>query len=210
MTFRCYAWSVSFPVCRSKIWLFAASVVLAFLFSGCSTPLATGYQTYTITEGAGYMSFEYPARIPPKTVQLAEDSSYTMIDLYGPVMPQDRTRTRIWVTVTRDASQAATAALHLQSALGIAETLAGYSFIDRSFLTLGGEQAEQIVYANVLSRTDYEIRVLHLSPVTMFNRQIFLSHNGAVWTISMTASEQNFDSDTPDFGHLINTFEFLD
>jgi hypothetical protein len=209
MFFRWYAWRMG-SLLKKSTWIFAIFFGCALLLPSCSTPLATGYQVYSITEGAGYMSFEYPARIPPKTVQIADDGSYTMIDLYGPVMPQDRTRTRIWVTVTKNSDQANTAGVHLQSALGIAETLAGYSFIDRSFLTLGSEQAEQIVYANVLGRTDFEIKVLHLSPVTMINRQIFLTHDGAVWTISMTASEQSYDSNTPGFNHLISTFKFLD
>jgi len=177
--------------------------------TGCASPAPTGFQPYVLDQGAGHLSFEYPSRIPVKTVQVAEDGNYTMLELSGPVYAVDRTRTRTWITVTRSPGVAPDAQLYLNSAQGVAETLPGYRFIERSKTEVSGEPAEQIIYANTLSRNDYETRVLRLQPATVINRQIYLTHGDAVWTISITASEAFYETETPDFEHLLSTFKFL-
>ena len=184
--------------------------IALLLVAGCTPSPPTGYLTYRLTESAGYLSFEYPAWIPVKTVQFTDDGYYSAIDMLGPVSPADRTRTRIWVTITCDPNNPPNVLLYFESAITVAESLSGYRFIDRSDLTVAGESAKQIVYANILHRSDYETRVLHLEPYTVINRQIYLMHGKAVWTISMTASEETYASELPGFEHLLATFVFLD
>lgn len=184
------------------------SIVLVVI-GGCGSPSPTGYRTYTLLEGAGHFSFEYPARIPVKTVHLGEDGNFTMVDLFGPVSPKDGTRTRVWITATRSPGMPPDFPLYLESALGVAESLSGYRFIDRSNLVVAGETAEQISYANMLHRSDYETRVLRLSPYTVINRHIYLTHGDAVWTISITATADVFDIELTDFERLLASFSFL-
>ncbi len=177
--------------------------------AGCSPPLPTGYHTYTLGEGVGHFSFEYPAWIPVKTVTFGEDGNYTAVDMLGPFSSSDRTRTRIWVTVTRDPKEPVNVQKYFDDAFRIAESLSNYRFIDRSDLTVAGKPAEQMVYANLLHRSDYETRVLHLESYTVINRMVYLKHADAVWTISMTASEAAYPAELPGFEHLLSTFAFL-
>jgi hypothetical protein len=175
----------------------------------CKSPHPVGYQTYILTEGKEHFSFEYPAHIPIRTVQFSEDGNYIMVDMSGPVSSKDRTSTRIWVTATHTTGTTPNAGLFFQSGLGVAETLEGYRSIERSKIIVAGQEAEQMIYANTLHRSDYETRILHLSPYTAVNRQIYLTHGDAVWTISMTTNEPAYEYELSDFEHILATFTFL-
>jgi len=190
----------------------SVSAILLFLIIlvGCTSPSPAGYRTYSLEEGAGHLSFKHPSRIPVKTVQLGEDGNYTMIDLAGPISQTDRTRTRIWITITNNPDSPPDIQLYLQSGLGVAESLTDYRFMDRSKLTVAGEAAEQIIYTNTVHRSDYESRMLHLKPFAVINRQIYLMHGNTLWTISLTASERAYYDELPDFDHMLATFTFLD
>ncbi len=172
---------------------------------------ASGYYSYTLTEGPGHLYFEHAARVPVKTVSFTEDKNYVMVDLYGRYAPEHHTRTRMWITVTRNPSgEAPNPGLFLDSALGVAETLPGFRYIDYSSLTVDGVQAEQIVYSNTTYRSDYETKILHLEPFTVVTRQIFLAHGEAIWSFAITASETIADTEMAEFEHLLATFKFLD
>jgi hypothetical protein len=139
-----------------------------------------------------------------------EDGSYAMVDMYGPVDKEERIRTRMWVTVTRSPGTTPDARLFLESALGVASSLADYRLIDRSYVIVDGVQAEQIEYANTQYRTDYETKVLNLAPVTIITRQVYLSHGETLFTISISASQKVAEAEMPDFEHVLGTFKFLD
>ena len=188
--------------------LAAACLCLFGAFAGCPAP-ATGYQTYTLEEGVGHLSFEHPARYGIKTVQLTEDESYTMVDAYGPVNREDRSRPRLWVTVTRANPGPPDAGAFLQSALDVAVSLPDFRFVERSPVTVDGATGEQVVYANTMFRSDYETRVLRLKPVTVLNRQVFVAHGESVWSISITVKESIAAAEMAEFERLLASFKFL-
>jgi hypothetical protein len=169
-----------------------------------------GEQAYSLTKGIGHLSLEHPVRLPVKTVQFSEDGNFTEIDIYGRYDPWNHTRTRIWVTITRDQMGALTPEPFLEGALGTATSLPGFRLIDRSPATVDGIIGEQITYSNTMYRTDYETKVLHFHPYTSVSRQIFLVRDGSLWMISFAANEIVANTEIVNFQQVLASFKFLD
>jgi hypothetical protein len=118
-----------------------------------------------------------------------------------------RARTRIWVTVSLTQTQDAGAAL--AEAMLVARSLSGFRFIEQGKLEIDGFEAEQVAYFYHATRTDYETRLLRLSPAPMVARYAFFNNNGVGWTIAMTSYETTADADAVYFEHLLETLVVL-
>ena len=181
----------------------------ALFVAGCSQPTATGYRIYSLPDqGIAHLSFEYPASFNVSQVQLFDDTGYERMDIVGPYSRQNYNRTTMWVVAQRFPESVTVGAL-VETALGVAEGLAGYRLIDRSTTGFNGITAEQIIYFYYAQRTDYEKNVLGLSPVPTVTRQLHFSAEGLQWTVAMSADENTVDADTPGFEYLLQTLTML-
>jgi hypothetical protein len=173
----------------------------------CGAPTFTGYRTYTLEEGVGHMSIEYPSHFNVTLVQLLKEENYTMVDIYGPMDRRVRARTRVWVTVSITQVQDAGAAL--AASMLVARSLSGYRFIEQEKLVIDGFEAEQVAYFYYAGRTDYETKLLKLSPTPTVARYAFFVNNGVGWTVAMTSYETTADTDAVYFAHLLETLMVL-
>ncbi len=190
-----------------KLFCLALTAALLLPAGACGTPTFTGYRTYTLEEGVGHMSIEYPSHFNVTLVQLLKEENYTMVDIYGPMNRKVRARTRIWVTVSLTQTQDAGAAL--AEAMLVARTLSGYRFIEQGKLVIDGFEAEQVSYFYYATRTDYETRLLRLSPAPMVARYAFFVNNGVGWTVAMTSYETTAATDAAYYENLLNTLMVL-
>ena len=189
--------------------MFYGLITAALLFpaTACGGPAFTGYQTYTLEEGVGHMSIEYPSHFRVTLVQLLKEENYTMVDIYGPMNRKVRARTRLWVTVTR--TQVLDAGAALAESLLVARSLSGYRFIEQKIITVDGFEAEQVVYFYYAARSDYETRLLKLTPAPTVARYVFFVNNGVSWTVAMTSYETTAEADGVYFQHLLETLQVL-
>jgi uncharacterized membrane protein len=199
------------PVYKFASTLMAGMVVFALsMVASCGAAAPpTGWRTYSLTDkGIAHLSFEYPATFNITQVQLYDDTGYERMDLEGPYSRQTRDRTTTWVVAQRYTPMLSVGDL-LQSALTVAGGLSGYRLIDRSTYYFNGITAEQITYFYYASRTDYERKILGLTPAPTVTRQVYFIANGLNWTVAMSADQSRVEADTPGFEHMLATFTLL-
>jgi hypothetical protein len=187
----------------------AACLFAALTLASCSTPVPTGYRTYSLPDkGIAHLSFEYPASFNVRQVQLYDDTGYERMDIDGPYSRQTRDRATMWVVAQRYTSPISVGDL-IASAQAVAGGLSGYKLLDRSPFYFNGITAEQFSYFYYAPRSDYERKILGFTPAPTVSRQIYFSLNGLEWTIAMTTDEARLDVDNPGFEHLLQTFTLL-
>jgi len=175
----------------------------------CRQALPTGYRTYSLPDkGIAHLSFDYPASFNVRQVELYDDTGYERMDIDGPFSRTTRDRTTMWVVAQRYSTPITIADL-VQNSVGVAQGLSGYVQKDRSTISFNGITAEQFAYFYYSTRTDYETKILGLTPAPTVTREIFFSYGGLDWTIGITADENSASSDTPGFEHLLNSLVML-
>ncbi len=188
----------------------ALLLCLLLALAGCrGNSQPTGYRVYTLTEGVGHVTFEYPARFTLASEQVLKDVGYTMVDLESPMSKKDRTRTRLWTTATQSPVGLGPAHSYLEACVATASTLPGYRFIETTALTIDGNPAEEVAYFYYAPRTDFESQMLNLEPVPTITRQVFFTHGDCAWVIGMTSNENTAQADLVDFEHLVATYRVL-
>ena len=179
------------------------------LFASCNQPTPTGYRTYSLPDkGIAHLSFEYPADFNVRLVQLFDDTGFERMDIDGPYSRQYHDRATMWVEAQRYTS-AITVDDFIQKSIGTDSGLPGYKQLNRSTTSVNGLTAEQYVYSFYSTRSDYEIKVLRLTPSPMVTREVFFTYNGLQWMVGMSADERTVDADTPGFEHLLQTLTML-
>jgi hypothetical protein len=179
------------------------------IFASCNQPIHTGYRTYSLPDkGIAHLSFEYPAAFNIRLVQLFDDTGFERMDIDGPYSRQYHDRTTLWVEAQRYTS-AITVDDLIQKSIGTDSGLPGYKQISRSTSSVNGLTAEQYVYSFYSTRSDYEIKVLGLTPSPMVTREVFFTYNGLQWTVGMSSDERTADADTTGFEHLLQSLTLL-
>ena len=179
------------------------------IFASCNQPTPTGYRTYSLPDkGIAHLSFEYPAAFNVRLVQLFDDTGFERMDIDGQYSRQNHDRTTMWVVAQRY-SYAITVDDLIQNSISTDSGLPGYKQINRSTTNVNGLTAEQYVYFFYSTRSDYETKVLGLTPSPVVTREVFFTYNGLQWTVGMSADERTVDADTTGFEHLLQTLTML-
>ena len=179
------------------------------IFTSCNQPVATGYRTYSLPDkGIAHLSFEYPAAFNVRLVQLFDDTGLERMDIDSPYSRQYHDRTTTWVVAQRYTSAISIDDL-IQNSISTDSSLPGYIQLNRSTTSVNGLPAEQYVYSFYSTRSDYEIKVLGLTPSPMVTREVFFTYNGLQWTVGVSADERTVDADTAGFEHLLQTLTML-
>jgi hypothetical protein len=192
-------------------WLDVKLVVLLIglvTLTGCSS---NAFETFTLEEGIGHFTFEYPERYEVEKVETRSDLGYTHVILSGSVSNPEKggiDYTFIGVFIEETSAYFPSAEVTLETSLAEAsQHLPDYQLLEQSTLSVAGVEGQQIVY--YYDRGVYYPEEPVQEPIPTVMRKVYFDHSGLIWSISIRSNQAAAETAQADFEHLLETFQIL-
>ncbi|MBN1161678.1 MAG: hypothetical protein JXA17_07020 [Dehalococcoidales bacterium] len=176
-----------------------------------SISLDNGYNLFILENGEGHFSLEYPLRYHVGVVEIYNEPEYTFTHVtFSWYPPKEREKDLAGTFIIIDIIPAyKDAKANLQFSLSMTQKARDdYQLLEEFELEIAGSHG----YGAVFSYT--EIPDLQDSPTDALPkprivRELTFKHNDLIFDIYMTYDASNAEIDKPYFGHIIETFKFL-
>ena len=195
-----------------RCWLHTGLLLLLVALSIQSGCDSSGYKTFTLEEGIGHFTFEYPARYEVELVEERSDLGYTSVTLSGPGPNlkkggMDYTFFDVFVDETNDYSPDAGVAL--QHTLALVSEWPDYQFLEQSTVSVAGVEGQQVVYFYDRGVREYP-EDPEPEPLPTIMRDVYFDHSGLIWLLAIRSNQAVAEDANVIFEHILETFKILD
>jgi hypothetical protein len=183
-------------------------VLLALLAASCGS---SDYKVFSLREGIGHFSIEYPAEYAISRIDIRNDlvSRYTDIGLGSQAITSNPGLNEISIYAWPIDSSSDTASLILTSMLAQGENIfPDFKLLGRFSMMIGDMEGQGAIFSWTasapISSSESEANTL-----PAVSRMVCFRHGDLAWEIHVASGELEQMQAEADFQHIINTFRIL-
>jgi hypothetical protein len=185
---------------------FALLVSLLALLALTACDTGTRYQTFTMSEGAGHFSFDYPAGFTVTETKIVdEEPKNTLVKFTGPAPGDKQTQTpgiSIAVMERNPFAVNAKAALDLQ--MNVMGKQREFKLMERNPVKIAGINGEGIMFSYLRGSDETK------PGVQVFVRAVYFDARELIWIIYFNPAVKDGKTDKAVYEQVLKTFKVLE
>ena len=195
---------------KTEKWFYPLLVIIIgalIIIPGCSSYRVSennGYKTFIMNKGIAKFSFDFNPKY--RVTRVNTEGTCSDITLRGPELDMARNSTilsaYVCKTVYKDYQSS------LETFLSMQERSTDFKLLERSSVTIAGEQGEEVICYRLQSLTN-EAKSEGIQPVPIIVRHLEFMQDGLLWALDIRSLESSVEEDKLDFEQIKRTFKIV-
>jgi hypothetical protein len=198
-------------IMRKNRWLYPVILIVIgalVVCTGCNKYHVmdnNSHKTFVMNRGVAKFSFDFSPKY--RVTGAVVESTCSDITLRGPELDQAGNSTVFSASVCKTVYQDYQSSI--ETLLSMVKGGPDFKLLERSSVTISGEQGEELVYYSLQAITNEAIAE-GIQPVHMITRHLEFMQNGLSWALDISSLESSVEEDKANYEQIVRTFKILD